>query len=231
MRRTLVCVAVLLLNVISVVPVSAQVAPIVSYYGNNIADGFVRSLSPMKLTGDGYSIFQAGSGKGAVVMRDSANDVNHETSAGAVILVSWTTLAHLQSITVAPTELLLTGTAHFALNLWIDTNPSNDEANGPFFTWSGDTFIGLGGDVYALGPGVGAGGETSLNVNSATPFFVIGGNLDGQEVSLSTLQSTYPDATVGIWIGLDIPQGTIGSGSVVIPPVSYPPKLQTVTTP
>ena len=88
MRKTLGCVAVLLLSVILVVPVFAQVAPIVSYYGNNTADGFVRSLSPVKLTGDGYSIFQAGSGKGAVVMRDSANNVNHETSAGVVILVS-----------------------------------------------------------------------------------------------------------------------------------------------
>ena len=117
------------------------------------------------------------------------------------------------------------------MNLWIDANTTNDDGNGPFFNWTGDTFSGLGGDVYALGPGVGVGGEASLNVDPATTFFVIGGSLNGQSVPLSTLQGIYPEATVGIWIGLDIPTGTVGSGSVVIPPVSYPPKLQIVTTP
>ncbi len=213
-----------------VAPVSARgVAPIVYYYGNNTADGFVKSLKPMKLIGDGYGILQSGSGKGAVVMSDYANEVDHETSAGFVVYISWTTLSHLVSIRVAPSDLVLTGSTRFALNLWIDANPSDDAGNGPFFEWTGNTFTDLGGDVYALGPGVGAGEGGVLTVDLATTFFVIGGGLNGQSVSLSTLETAYPDAMAGIWIGLDIPGGTVGTGYVVISPVSSPEKLKIVT--
>lgn len=84
--------------------------------------------------------------------------------------------------------------------------------------------------MYSLGPGVGAGDGTSLNVDITTTFFVIGDSLNGQSVPLSKLESTYPTATVGIWIGLDVLAGITGTGFVAIPPVSFPPKLQIVTT-
>jgi hypothetical protein len=221
-----------LLSLIAIAPVFAQVAPIVYSYGNNTEEGFVRSFNPMKLMGDEYGIFQAGSPKGAVVMNDFANNVSHETSAGFVVLLSWTTLSQLESITISPSDLELTGTARFALNLWIDSNPSNNNgANGYFFTWNGDTFTDLGGDVYALGPGVGAGNGGSLYVDTNTNFYVIGGSLNGNMVTLNTLKNNYPGSIVGIWIGLDIPAQTTGTGRVVIPSVSHAQKIQIVTAP
>ncbi len=227
--RVLTCVLAFVTVVLLVAPVSAKVAPIVSYYGDNTADGFIQSSKPVRILGDGYGISQSGSGKGAVVMSVFANDVGHETSAGFVIVVDWAGLDHLVSITVAPSDLELTGSTVFALNLWIDANPSNDGGKGPFFDWTGNTFSGLGGDVYALGPGVGAGGGTSMFVDPSTSFFVIGGTFNGQTKTVSELGAQYPGATFGIWIGLDISSGTTGTGSVTLPPVSTPAKLQIVT--
>jgi len=128
-------------------------------------------------------------------------------------------------------------------NLWLDIDPSgNGNGIGPLFHWSGKSFIDLGGDVYALGSGaanIGAGGASSLSVDSSTPFFVI---IDTPTRSLSTATMTLgaietaiatncPNTVhAGVWIGLDIPAGTTGTGYMVIPPVSYPPKLQIVTT-
>ncbi len=228
--KWITCVLALVTVVLLTAPVSAKVAPVVTYYGDNTADGFVRSFKVTNIEGDGYGIHQSGSFKGAVVMSAFADGAGQETSAGFVIVVGWASLGHLRSITVAPSDLTLTGSAKFALNLWIDANTVDDtKENGPFFVWSGNTFTDLGGDVYALGPGVGAGGGTSLFVDLTTTFFVIGGTFGGQTKTVADLEAAYPEATFGVWIGIDISGGTAGSGSVTLPPVSSPAKLQIVT--
>jgi hypothetical protein len=123
----------------------------------------------------------------------------------------------LNVVSVSPRTLLLSGSAHFAINLWFDS--SHD---GEYFVWDHNEFASLGGDVYAIGPS----GNGPLTIDSNTPLYVIGpsgGGCNGSPVTtLAAInaglcsQTIPPNTKVARWVGIDIPGGTSGSGSATL---------------
>ena len=124
----------------------------------------------------------------------------------------------LNVVSVSPRTLLLSGSAHFAINLWFDS--SHD---GEYFVWDHNEFTSLDGDVYAIGPS----GNGPLTIDATTPLFVIGpggsGGCDGSyattlaAINAGACSPTIPPNTkVARWVGIDIPGGTSGSGSATL---------------
>lgn len=129
----------------------------------------------------------------------------------------------LTNVSVTAQSLSLSGSAHFAMNLWFDANK-----DGEYFVWqhdSPDYLTGLGGDVYALGACIGVGctetGKT-VTIDQNTTLFLIPYCSPG--VFTTTLAvinaggcTTIPVNTpAAMWLGIDIAGGTVGSGRATI---------------
>jgi hypothetical protein len=126
--------------------------------------------------------------------------------------------ASMNGLSVSPRTLLLSGSAHFAMNLWFDSNH-----DGEYFVWDQNEFAGLGGDVYGIGPS----GNGPVSIDANTPLFLIGpggaGGCDGSyAATLAAINAglcplTIPANTnVARWVGIDIPGGMQGSGSAAL---------------
>jgi hypothetical protein len=113
-------------------------------------------------------------------------------------------------VSVSPRTLLLSGSAHFAMNLWFDS-----DHNGEYFVWDHNQFAALGGDVYAIGPS----SNGPLTIDQTTPLFLIPNCTLGNNVATLAIinaggcTSIPPNTNAARWVGIDIPGGTSGSGS------------------
>lgn len=96
----------------------------------------------------------------------------------------------------------LTGTGDYGLNIWFDKND-----NGEFFSWAGDTYSGVDGDSYILGPSS-AGGNLSITDSSLfTSMQPGGGNYTLAQLKANVASGITSDTHIAIWVGV-----TVGSG-------------------
>jgi hypothetical protein len=202
------------------IPASAAPAP-VTYLNVNFGGNFDRSTGTMKLQSATASVY-ASAKSSQVDFSASANLDPNETSSGFSSYDIGTANVpapggSLDSVSVSPRTVTLSGSAHLAMNLWFDSNH-----DGEYFVWSHNRLTGLGADVYALGPCQGSGTCTehgSLTIDENTPLFLIPYCNPGD--SFATLAiinvggcTTIPANThVARWVGIDIGGGTSGSGS------------------
>jgi hypothetical protein len=125
-------------------------------------------------------------------------------------LCNLNTSRSLCSLTVSPRTLFLSGSAHFCMNLWFDSNH-----DGEYFDWENNQFTGLGGDAYAAG----TCSTGTLTIDENTPLaFVAPGDACTPAATLETINSNGcpgipPNTKVAMWIGIDIGAGTTGQGS------------------
>lgn len=136
----------------------------------------------------------------------------------------------LTSVTVVPRSLSLSGTAHWAMNLWFDS-----DHNGEYFAWTNNRLTGLGGDVYGIGPCESnppvapctAPGDGTITIDQNTPMFVIAANGMGgcntgdytatlAKINLGLCTKIPANTNVAMWVGIDIQNGTVGSGRATI---------------
>jgi hypothetical protein len=119
----------------------------------------------------------------------------------------------LNTVSVTPRTLVLSGSAVFAMNLWFD---SDDD--GEYFDWDHNQLAGLGGDVYAQGPS----GTGTLTIDQTTLMQIIPECSTGVfYATLATINaglctSIPPDTNVARWVGIDIGGGSTGSGSATL---------------
>ena len=215
-RLGLLCALIL---AVWTIPASAAPAP-VTYLNVNFGGNFYRSTGTIRLQSETASVYAAAK-SAQVDFSASANSDPNETSSGFssydIGTVNVPLGGGMNSVSVSPRTLTLSGSAHFAMNLWFDS-----DHDGEYFVWSHNQFTGLGGDVYALGPCQGSGNCTehgSLTVDETTPLFLIPYCTPGVNVAtLATINAggctTIPANTnVARWVGIDIPGLSSGSGS------------------
>jgi len=216
-RLVLGCVFAVLALTVCAIPASAAPAP-VTYLNANFGPpngsgfNFYRSTGSLQLDSATASV-DAKAKDSQVDFSASANMDPNETSSGFSSYDIGTVNAgpgSLNGVSVSPRTLVLSGSAHFAMNLWFDS-----DHNGEYFVWSHDQLSGLGRDVFALGPT----GTGQLTIDGTTPLFIIPDCNPGVSVAtLATINaglcSTIPPNTnVARWVGIDIAGGTSGSGS------------------
>lgn len=107
------------------------------------------------------------------------------------------------------------GTGNFQVNLWIDANPSNDNAeNGDWFSWnaplsaSPSQMISEGGDIILQGPPSTPNGQ--VIINGSTRFLDEANN---QTYTLNQIQSgnapgISPNDNVAVWVGVNSGPGS-----------------------
>jgi hypothetical protein len=216
-RRLLVMASVVpLVIVAAAIPASAAPAPVTylnANFGppNGSGSNFYRSSGTINLQSQTASV-QARARGFEVEFSASADGDPNETSSGFSSYDIGTVNAgpgSLNVVTVTPRTLLLSGSAHFAMNLWFDS-----DQDGDYFVWDRSRFAALGGDVYAIGPS----GNGALTIDDTTPLFLIPNCTTG--VNVTTLlvinaggcTSIPPNTNVARWVGIDISGGTTGSG-------------------
>jgi hypothetical protein len=132
----------------------------------------------------------------------------------------------LTTVTVTPESLSLSGTAHWGMNLWFDS-----DHDGEYFAWTNNRLTGLGGDVYGLGPCKGLSGCTettsTLTIDENYLMFVIAANGQGgcsagdyfatlAKINNNLCANIPANTKVAMWVGIDIAGNTVGSGSATI---------------
>jgi hypothetical protein len=193
------------------IPVSAAPAP-VTYLNANFGPNFYRSSGTIKLQSATASVYAKGAGFEVDLSASADNDLN-ETSSGFSSYDVGTVNAgagSLNSLSVSPRTLVLSGSAHLCMNLWFDS-----DHNGEYFVWDHNQFTGLGGDVYAIGA-CNSGG--TVTIEQTTPLFLIPGCTTGVNpttlavINAGGCSNIPPNTNVARWVGIDIPGGTSGSG-------------------
>jgi hypothetical protein len=122
------------------------------------------------------------------------------------------TLGDLQSVSIKTV-----GSTPLNLNLWLDTG-----GDGKFFSFNGNELTSLNGDSYA-----GAGPQTSI-YDSASPFYMLGGNGAGGTYTLAQLQGGSvsgigPNTLTALWVGSNAPiSADISSVAVDTAPTPIP---------
>jgi len=217
LRLLLVCVATGLIMTVCAMPLSAAPAP-VTYLNANFGPpngsgvNFYRSTGTLHFQSATASV-SAKAKDAEVEFSASANMDPNETSSGFSTYDVGTVNAgagSLNVISVSPRTLLLSGSAHFAMNLWFDS--SHD---GEYFVWDHNQFTSLDGDVYAIGPS----GNGPVTIDSTTTLFLIPTcNGVTNVATLAVINaggctSIPPNTNAARWVGIDIPGGTSGSGS------------------
>ncbi len=185
------------------IPASAAPAP-VTYLNANFGPpndsgiGFYRSSGTIQFQSATASV-TAKAKNSQVEFSAYANNDAYETSSGFSSYDVGTVNAgpgSMNGLSVSPRTLLLSGSAHFAS---------------------------LGGDVYGIGPS----GNGPVSIDATTPLFLIGpggaGGCNGSYVAtLAFINAggcflTIPANTnVARWVGIDIANGTQGSGSAAL---------------
>ncbi|TMD54235.1 MAG: hypothetical protein E6I85_06615 [Chloroflexi bacterium] len=140
----------------------------------------------------------------------------------------------LTSVTVTPESLTLTGGAHWAINLWFDTN-----GDGEYFAWQSNnpdylTSLGAPPDQYAIGVGSCRSNDPTVPVTCPPPppdghtsigldteLFLIPGGCPGNTTTLRIINmggcaAIPPNTHTAMWVGIDIAQGRVGSGSATV---------------
>jgi hypothetical protein len=138
----------------------------VTYLNANFGPNFYRSSGTIKLESATASVYAKGAGF-EVDLSASATDPN-ETSSGFSSYDVGTVNAgpgSLNSLSVSPRTLVLSGSAHVCMNLWFDS-----DHDGEYFVWEHNQFAGLGGDVYAI-CACNSGG--TVTIEQTTPLFLI----------------------------------------------------------
>jgi hypothetical protein len=210
-KFVLTCVVAGLILAVWAVPVSAAPAP-VTYLNANFGPNFYRSSGTMHFQSATASV-SAKAKDSEVEFSASANVDPNETSSGFSTYDVGTVNAgpgSLNVVSVSPRTLLLSGSAHFAMNLWFDS-----DHDGEYFVWDHNQFTGLGGDVYAIG----LSGDGPLTINNTTPLFLIpnctmGNNMATLATINAGLCTSIPlNTNTARWVGIDISGGTSGSGA------------------
>jgi hypothetical protein len=217
LKFVLTCVVSGLILAVLASPVAAAPAP-VTYLNANFGPpnssgvAFYRSSGTLRMQSATASV-SAKAKDAEVEFSAVANMDPNETSSGFSSYDVGTVNAgpgSLNVVSVSPRTLLLSGSAHFAMNLWFDS--SHD---GEYFVWDHNQFASLDGDVYAIGPS----GNGSLTIDNTTPLFLIPNcNIGTNVATLATINagictSIPPNTNAARWVGIDIPGGTSGSGA------------------
>jgi hypothetical protein len=220
MRTSLLILACTVALVAWAVPAAAAPTP-VTYLNANFGPPNTSGTAFYRSTGTLH--FQSATANVSAQARDSqvqfsasANNDPNETSSGFSSYDIGTVNAGTGSFnvtSVSPRTLELSGSAHFAMNLWFDS-----DHNGEYFVWDHNEFSGLGGDVYAIGPS----GNGPVTIDQTTPLFLIpycnpGVNLTTLAVINAGGCTTIPLNThVARWVGIDIAGNTSGSGNAAL---------------
>ena len=207
------------------IPASAAPAP-VTYLNANFGPpndsgiGFYRSSGTIQFQSATASV-TAKAKNSQVEFSAYANNDAYETSSGFSSYDVGTVNAgpgSMNGLSVSPRTLLLSGSAHFAMNLWFDSNQ-----DGEYFVWDQNQFASVGGDVYGIGPS----GNGPVSIDATTPLFLIGpggaGGCNGSYVATLAFINAGgcsltipPNTNVARWVGIDIANGMQGSGSAAL---------------
>ncbi len=190
--RCLACIAVVSLLLVSGgVSTGHAIGPTVqsmvaAYYSNTNPD-FLRSATPMSLPDGTGTVSQTANLDGTATTALSGVPAYGDSAIG----VDAGLLGNLNGI-------LIQGTGDaFGLNLWFDV-----DGNSEYFTWSGDTYTGVGGDKYILGPSSASG---VLQVTDSTSFTSLnpgGGNYTLAQLKAGLAAGIGASTPVRLWIGV-----------------------------
>lgn len=162
-----------------------------AYYAND-GSNFVRSSTPFSFSTADYHFVQTVTPGGGIVTTLTPLTTGTPYADFGFAY----TFGKLGDITSIP----IVGTGSYSVNIWIDMNTADDIANGPFFSWSGNTFTGQSGDTYGLGPAMTGSGT----ITTGDSFFLM---LNGNSYTIAQLQSgVVPgidgNTIVGFWFGI-----------------------------
>lgn len=164
----------------------------------------------------------------------SANNSPTETSAAysayniGIVNAGDGSLTH---VSVTPQTLTLSGSAHWAMNLWFDV-----DKDGEYFNWHKDNpdyLTDLGGDQYAIGVGSCRSNDPlhtvdcppppsdgTVSIGPDTSLFMIPGCPANattlRDINMGLCPAIPKNTPVAMWVGIDIAAGTTGSGSATI---------------
>jgi len=204
--------------------------PSFKYYVNKdnpSPPNFYRSAAPFVFTGPNYDFLQTVTVGGGVISKLTPVSGGTPPYADLGIAYTFGKLGDIASIPV-------TGSGTYNVNIWIDMNSADDGGgNGPFFSWSGDTFAGLGGDDYGLGT---AQITNSGVITPLTSFSLVahGGTYTIGQLASGAVVGIDSNTIVGFWFGIvgdpattrQFEIDTIGGQSLVCLPT--PPKPASV---
>jgi len=175
----------------SFIPAAKATAPTITYYANN-GTNFIRSATPFNFATADYTFSQAVLSNGGIL-----TTLTPKTGGASYADFGFGyTFGELGDISSIP----IIGSGSYSVNLYLDMNTADDVANGPFFSWSGNTYTGVGGDTYGLGPSI----TNSGTITTASSFYLI---LDGNTYTIAQLQSgavagITSSTIVGFWFGV-----------------------------
>ena len=176
----------------------------INYYTVTDGNPFTRSLTPMNVTSGNETVSQSIT-NGSV----NLNISNAPGYADCGFYLYAGLLENLNNITVNATS----GSSDFGLNIWFD-----NDANGEFFNWNGNSYSGTGTDSYILGPSSQNG---NLTINSSSQFTSLqpnGGNYTLAQLKNGAAPGINGDTPVAIWIGITTGNG--GSLNTTISSIS-----------
>lgn len=171
------------------VPAFAAVGPLqnqITFYTENNGANFLRSSTPFSGTESQSANLDA-----SVTM--SITGATGYADSGFVIYDG--TLGGLDNFS-------LTGTGNYGVNLWFDNNADNE-----FFTWSGNTYTGVGSDSYILGPSSSGGNLTITDSSQFTSLNPGGGSYTLAQLKAGDAAGITSATHIAIWAGV-----TVGSG-------------------
>lgn len=156
---TVAILATVVFTCASVIPMvkALDYVPGLAYYANE-GSNFIRSATPFAFATADYDFLQSVTASGGIIT--TLTPLPGGTGGYADLGFGYT-FGKLGDIASIP----IVGIGTYAINIYIDMNTANDiGGNGPFFSWSGDTFNGLDGDEYGLGPQItGSGAITPVD--------------------------------------------------------------------
>jgi hypothetical protein len=176
----------------SVIPAAKATVNGLTYYAND-GTNFVRSATPFNFQTTDYTFSQVVLSNGGIL-----TTLTPRTGGSSYAdLGLGFTFGKLGDITSIP----ITGSGSYTINIYLDANTAGDSGgNGPFFSWSGNTYTGEGGDIYGLGPTF----TNSGTITTSDSFYLIP---SGTTYTIAQLQSGAvagidSNTIVGFWFGV-----------------------------
>jgi len=178
----------------SVIPAAKATCNVLTYYAND-GTNFVRSATPFNFQTTDYIFLQTVLANGGILTTLTPRT----TGIPYADFGLGYTFGKLGDITSIP----ITGSGSYSVNIYFDMNTANDiGGNGPFFSWSGNTFTGLGGDAYGLGT-VQITNSGTINTGSSFSLMPpLSGTYTIAQLQAGAVAGINSNTIVGFWFGV-----------------------------
>lgn len=184
---------------LTVIANPANLLSSIDYYTiNQGGNPWVRSTTPFSVGVASQSV-----GVGGAVTLSIASGVGYADDGFYMALG---TLGNMNGYTIQGTG------SNFGTNLYLGYGSGT---GSDFFTWTGNTYAGLGTTIDSLGP-TSAGGTDK--VTGSSTFYVVNGTCSGDNETLTALQGGacgFTSSTpVAVWVGITSPTGSALSTTI-----------------